>query len=195
MSRYSAVSFAMIALPLFAGCAASPASKFYTLSPVQIVEQRPGASRIAIAIEPITLPELVDRPQIVTKLDANRVSIDEFARWADPLKSQIPRVLAADLAQIIPGAIVSTYPQRADENAYRVSVDVQNFDSSADGTVTLVVIWSVHPPTRGEKVRGRSAVYEIVNEPGYDAIVKAHSRALAAVASNIAVAACSAMRQ
>jgi len=193
--RYFSMSLTAIAVYFLAGCATSPASKFYTLSAVQNVEQSSNAAQVAIAIDPITVPELVDRSQIVTKLDANRVSIDEFARWAEPLKSQIPRVLAADLAQFIPGAIVSTYPQRVDNNAYRVSVDVQSFDASTNGAVTLAVIWSVRAPNRGERVSGRSVVHETADGPGYDALVKAHSRALASVASDIATAAYSAMRQ
>ena len=193
--RYLLMSLSTIALCFLAGCATSPASKFYTLSAVQVVEQSSNAAPVAIAIDPVTVPELVDRSQIVTKLDTNRVSIDEFARWAEPLKSQIPRVLAADLAQFIPGAIVSTYPQRVDDNAYRVSVDVQSFDASTNGAVTVAVIWSVRAPNRGERVSGRSVIHETADGPGYDALVKAHSRALASVASDIAVATHSAMRQ
>jgi uncharacterized lipoprotein YmbA len=191
--RYLLMSLSTIALCFLAGCATSPASKFYTLSAVQVVEQSSNAAPVAIAIDPVTVPELVDRSQIVTKLDTNRVSIDEFARWAEPLKSQIPRVLAADLAQFIPGAIVSTYPQRVDDNAYRVSVDVQSFDASTNGAVTVAVIWSVRAPNRRERVSGRSVVHETADGPGYDALVKAHSRALASVASDIAAATHSAM--
>jgi uncharacterized protein len=194
MGRYPWLPLTMIVLTLFAGCATSPTSKFYTLSAVPVVEQSRGADPTAIAFDPVTVPELVDRPQIVMKLDASRVSIDEFARWADPLKSQIPRVLAADLAQFMPGATVSTYPQHVDVNAYRVAVDVQNFDSSTDGTVTLAVIWSVRPPNRGEKVSGRTVVREDMDGAGYDALVRAYSRALASVASDIAVATHAAMR-
>ena len=194
MSRRSALPVSMIALVLATGCATSPTPAFYTLSAVQHIEQSPGASPTAIAIDLVTVPELVDRSQIVTKLDANRVRIDEFARWADPLKSQIPRVLAADLAEIIPGAIVSTFPQRANDNAYRVTVDVQNFDSLADGTVTLVVIWSVRPPNGGKQIAGRSVVRQSAVGSGYDGLVKAHSRALLSVAKDIAAATQSASR-
>lgn len=188
MSPRSALPVSIIALILSSGCATSPTSAFYTLSPVEMVEQSPRTSPIAIAIDPVTVPELVDRSQIVTKLDANRVRIDEFARWADPLKSQIPRVLAADLAEIIPGAIVSTFPQRANDNAYRVTVDVQNFDSSADGTVMLVAIWSVRPPNGGRQIGGRSVVRQTAIGPGYDGLVKAYSLALSSVAKDIAAA-------
>jgi uncharacterized lipoprotein YmbA len=191
--RFFLLSLGVIALSFLSGCATSPESKFYTLSAVPVVEQSPKVAQVAIAIDPVTVPELIDRSQIVTKVDANRVSIDEFARWAEPLKSQIPRVLAADLEQFIPGAIVSSYPQRVDDNAYRVSVDVQSFDTSMSGAVTLAVIWSVRPPNRGERVSGRSVVHEAADGPGYDALVKAHSRALASVADDIAVAMRSAM--
>ena len=194
MSLRSAFPVSMIALVLAAGCATSPTPAFYTLSAVQHIEQPPGASPIAIAIDLVTVPELVDRSQIVTRLDANRVRIDEFARWADPLKSQIPRVLAADLAEIIPGAIVSTVPQRANDIAYRITVDVQNFDSLADGTVTLVVIWSVRPPNGGKQIAGRSVVRQSAVGSGYDGLVKAHSRVLLSVAKDIAAAAQSASR-
>jgi len=195
MSRYSTLLVSVFVLMFFAGCATSPASKFYTLSSVQAVAPPQDADpiEISIAIDPVTVPELVDRPQIVSRLDANRVSIDEFARWAEPLKSQIPRVLAANLARLMPEAMISTYPQRVDDDAYRVSIDVQSFDSSADGTITLAVIWSVRPPKAGRKVNGRSVVHEAVSAPGYDARVEAYSRALASVASDVAVAAYAAM--
>ncbi|MEX3957476.1 membrane integrity-associated transporter subunit PqiC [Trinickia sp. EG282A] len=185
-----------IALDVFAvACTTSPAARFYTLSPVQLAEPRRGVKPIAIAIGPVTVPDLVDRPQIVSTIDANRVSIDEFARWADPLKSQIGRALAEDLMQLIPGSVVSVYPQRASGSGYGVSVDVQSFDSPmGGGEVTLAVIWSVRPP-RGSAVDGRSVVREAVTGVGYDALVNAHSRALASVAKDIAAATQSALAQ
>ena len=198
MNPYRAVIFATVVWSVFAtGCATSPSSRFYTLSPAPVDEPRPGAKPIAfaIAIGPVTVPDLVDRPQIVTTIDANRVSIDEFARWADPLKRQIGQTLAEDLMQVIPGSVVSAFPQHASGNGYRLSVDVQRFDSPiAGGAVTLAVIWSVRPPT-GNAIDGRSVVREAVSGAGYDALVNAHSRALASVAKDIAAAMQSSLAQ
>ncbi|SDH00882.1 hypothetical protein SAMN05216466_106348 [Paraburkholderia phenazinium] len=192
MRRVPLLALTMLLLSFSSGCATSPASSFYTLNAIQLPEPSPAVVRpatpIMIAIGPVTVPELVDRAQIVTRVDANRVSIDEFARWADPLTSQIPRVLGADLQQLIPGAIVSTYPQRVDDNAYRVSVDVQEFDASVQGSVMLAAIWTVLPPRHGQPVSGRSVAQEAVSGPGYDPLVKAYSRALASVAGEIAAA-------
>ncbi len=188
MTCFLALPVAVFALALLGGCAASPAARFYTLSASQPPEQVRTANPVNIAVDSVSVPELVDRPQLVLKVDANEVRIDEFARWAEPLKSEIPRVLAADLTQFIPGAIVSGYPQRADPAAYRVSVDVQTFDSMPGDAVTVAVLWSVHPPKQGAAVSGRTVVHEPTGAPGYDALVDAHSRALAAVSRDIAAA-------
>jgi uncharacterized protein len=194
MRRYPAFALALIVFTVFAGCATSPSSRFYTLSPVQVAEPRPGVKPITISIDRVTVPELVDRPQIVSTIDANRVSIDEFARWADPLKSQIARALAEDLIQLIPGSTASVYPQHVSDDGYRVSVDIQRFDSPTSGAVTLAANWWVRPP-KGSAVGGHTVVREAVSGPGYDALVSAHSRALASVANDIAIATQSASSQ
>ena len=195
MNRLLSRSLSIFVTGCLAACSTGPASKFYTLSPVQMTQTSLLADRVVIAFDPITLPELVDRPQMVVRLDPNRVSIDEFARWAEPLKNQIPRVLAADLAQLIPDSIVSTYPQRADDTSYHVSVDVQNFESSADGTVMIAVLWSVRAPKQGHPASGRSVVRETARGSEYDAIVSAHDKALASVSRDIASTMYSMMHQ
>ncbi|CAB3637773.1 hypothetical protein LMG22037_00005 [Paraburkholderia phenoliruptrix] len=196
MSLYRVLALATIASSVIAvGCATSPTTRFYTLSPVRVGEPTSAVNPIAIAIGPVTVPDLVDRPQIVSTIDVNRVSIDEFARWADPLKSQVARALAEDLTQLIPGSVVSVYPQRASGSSHGVSVDVQSFDSPKDGgAVTSAVVWSVRP-SKGNAIDGRSVVRENVRGAGYNALVSAHSRALAYVASDIAAAIQSARRQ
>jgi len=188
MTRFLSLPVAVIALALLGGCAGSPAARFYTLSAGQPPEPVRTANPVEIAVDSVSVPELVDRPQLVLRVDANEVRIDEFARWAEPLKSQIPRVLAADLTQSIPGATVSSYPQRANPAAYRVSVDVQTFDSAPGDAVTVAVLWSVHPPKQGATLSGRTVAHEPTGAAGYDALVDAHSRALAAVSRDIAAA-------
>jgi uncharacterized protein len=188
MTRAFLLAATIMVLALLGGCAGSPTSKFYTLSPSQPPTQVASDRPLSIAVDSISVPDIVDRPQFVLKIDANEVRIDEFARWAEPLKSQIPRVLAADLAQSIPGALVSTYPQRADQAGYRVSVDVQSFESMPGDSVTVAALWSVRSPQKGATVSGRTVVHEPTSGSGYDALVDAHSRALAALSRDIAAA-------
>lgn len=186
MSRPVGLRCTLIAMTLVAGCAASPSPKFYALSAVEMKVPPSESRSIAVSIGPVAIPELVDQPKMVTMLDANRVHIEEYARWAEPLKRGIARVLVADLTQSLPGATVSAYPVHAENDAYRVSVDVQDFESSSSGATTLAVNWSVHAPGHHEPVGGRSVVHETATGPANDALVKGYSSALASVASDIA---------
>jgi uncharacterized lipoprotein YmbA len=184
LSLSLAVALTMATL---AGCAGSPKSDFYTLSaeaPRQSVSQ--GAP-VVVVIGTIAVPELVDRPQIVVRAGTNHVTIDEFARWADPLKSQIPRVFVADLSQLLNSPRVSTLPIGGDAAAaWRVRIDVQSFDASLGDTASVDVLWSVLPPGNAPPITGRTIASEPCAGAGYDAVVVAWSRALATVSRAIA---------
>ncbi|SEB15720.1 PqiC family protein [Paraburkholderia sartisoli] len=175
----------VLTVATLAGCA-SPKAAFYTLSPQAPGESTGPAMPVTVLIGPVTVPELVDRPQIVVRAGANQVTIDEFARWADSLKSQIPRVMAADLAQELNSPRVSTYPMAGDPAAaWRVQIDVQRLDATLGDAVTVDASWSVSPPGKRAPLSGRSTVREPSAGAGYDALVAACSRAFATVSLDI----------
>jgi hypothetical protein len=156
---------------------------FYTLS-----SSAAPAAVPSIGLGPITLPDVVDRPQFVLRTGANQVVIAEEHRWAGPLKSEIPRVIAENLSQLLGVKQVWSYPQSAAETAeIRVLVDVQRFDSAPGEAATIDASWTVRRKS-GEPASGRSLVKEPVNGSGYDVLAAAHNRALAAVSREIAAA-------
>jgi uncharacterized protein len=192
-----AVSAALAVLAVFAlaGCGSSPKVEFYTLSSATAPPGTTAAAAYVVAIGPVTVPEAVDRPQFVTRAAGNQVAIDEFARWAAPLRSEIPRVIAANLAQLLNGARVFAYPQGANVEAdCKVLIDVQRFDSVPGDAAAVEVLWTVRPVKGGAQKAGRSAVREPAGGPGYDALAAAHGRALSAVSRDIAEAIREAMR-
>lgn len=187
---------ALLASALLGGCASSPTATFYTLRPERAQERMGTDAPAAIAIGAVAVPEIVDRPQLVLRITDTQVRLAEFDRWAEPLKRQIAGVIAADLAQLFPGAFISSYPQVADQAAaYHVSLDVQSFESVPGDAAVVSVLWAVRPPQHGAPVGGRSVVREPAGAPGNDALVAAHSRALAAVSRDIAAAIVSARGQ
>ena len=75
-----------------AGCSRSPQITFYTLEPgVQSEVTAPTTAAPSVSVGPVTLPDMVDRPQLVVRVAATRMDILEAHRWAEPLKSEIPR--------------------------------------------------------------------------------------------------------
>ncbi|VWB77395.1 putative lipoprotein [Burkholderia lata] len=169
------------------GCGSSPKASFYTLAPDAMLASTENIAAVRVVVGPVTVPDLVDRPQIVTRGAGSRVNIDEFARWAEPLKTDIARVIAADLGTLLGSAQVNVFDAGAGAApAWRVRVDVMRFDSTPGDSVTVDAQWTIRPPGKPGVVMGRSVVHEPVHGQGYDALVTAHDRALGAVSRDIA---------
>lgn len=187
------ISFALLAL--LAACGSSPAPRYYTLGATAEIAPATGAEANApsVWVAPATLPEAVDRPQLVVRVAPNRVAILDQHRWAEPLAGAVSRTIAADLAALLGGARVSAEAQHGAASAkVRVMVDVQRFESVPGRGVTIEALWSVRGadetgPQR-EPRYGRSLVNEPATGPDYDAIAAAHTRALAALSRDIAQA-------
>jgi len=173
-----------------AGCSRSPRVTFYTLEPAAQSGTADAVTALpAIAVGPVTLPEVVDRPQLVVRVAANRVEILELQRWAEPLKSEIPRLIAENLQRLLGSHRVSSYLQHAGADAeYRILVDIQRFESVAGEAVTIEAVWSLRRSAGGAPKTGRSVVREPVDAVGYDPLVAAYGRALFAVSRDLAAA-------
>lgn len=189
MRRFlTAMTILCLTAALLAGCSRSPRVTFYTLSATATPEATAPAA-VTVVVGPVTLPPLVDQPQLMVRTTPNQVDILEFHRWAEPLKSAIPRIIAADLAVLLPQARVSSYPQNAGMDAdYQVQVDIQRLEMTAGKGVNLDALWSVRRSGESAPKTGRSVVSEPASAAGYDDLVAAQSRALAALSRDLAQA-------
>jgi uncharacterized protein len=179
---------ALLVLIVLASCGGSPSPSFYTLSADATLERMSNVAPLRVTVGPVTVPDLVDKPQIVTRRAPNEVSVNEFARWGEPLKENIARTLAADLSRLLGSENVSVYPQGADVKAYQVRVDVMRFDSAPADAVTLDALWTVRSPDGKSRFDGHTVAHEKAEGEGFDAIAAAHSRALAQMSRQIAAA-------
>ena len=182
----SCILLASTAVAFTAGCGTSPPSRFLTLASDTAALQTTGeASAFSIVVGPVSVPELVDRPQLVLRTAPTSVDLVEQARWAAPLKSEIPRVIASHLARLVPRAHVTTSTQRSTVTpSCRVLVDIQRFDSALNESAVIEASWTVHFRD-GTSIGGRSVATQPAGA-GYDELVAAHSRALAAISRDIA---------
>jgi uncharacterized lipoprotein YmbA len=176
---------ALAAIP--SGCM-SPASHLYTLSPSAPAGTVDGrTSNLVVVVGPVSIPAVVDLPQIVVRTGPNQVSVDEFNRWASPLQSNIAHVLADNLVALLGTPRVILYQQAQNaEGDYRVSIDVQTFESAPGDAATLSALWVVRRVKDGKTQIGRTAVREATAEKSYQALAAAHSRALSRLSEDIA---------
>jgi uncharacterized lipoprotein YmbA len=172
---------------LAAGCGSSPPSHFYTLSGT--VTSAAAPSSLSVAVGPVTIPATVDRPQMVMRMGPNQVQLDEFNRWAGPLSNNISRVVAVNLVTLLGTPHVTLYPEMLSAGSdFRVAIEVQRFDSTPGDSAALDAIWTVRRSTDGKADTGRTTVREPVPEKSIDALVAAHSRAIARLSHDIAAA-------
>lgn len=181
------LALASIALIAWAasGCGTSAPSRFYTLDSTA----RSSAAQSAhygVMVGPVTVPLAVDRNQFVVQVAPNRVEIDEFNRWAAPLAEGIARAVVGDLAVLLGTPDVVVAPFANFEPAYRVSINVQRFESVPGESALLDAVWAVRLLASGDTHSGRTVAREAVEGPSYDAIAAAHSRAIAVMAADIA---------
>ena len=185
MPRIVACALACGVLAIMAACASTTPSRFYTLSAT--APSGAAASKLSVAVGPVSIPAIVDLPQIVVSTGPNQVSIDEFNRWASPLPNNISRVVAENLVLLLGTPRVSQFQQSLNADAdFRVAIEVQSFESALGDAATLNAAWLVRRARDGRTDAGRSTVREPTTDKGYDALAAAHSRALTRMSQDIA---------
>ena len=172
---------------LAAACGSAPKLNYYTLTTPPASKN--AGSPLSVFVGPVTVPEGVDRPQMVLRSGPNEVAIDEFHRWAEPLKSAIPHVLADSLMRELGTQRVMTTRQSSSlAFDYRVAVDVQRFDSSLDEGAAIDALWTIRSAKGGEPRTGRTVARESAPSRDPQGVAAAHSRALESLARDIAAA-------
>lgn len=184
-----ATAAALAALASLAACGTTSRESFYVLEGPATPAPVAQAPAMSVFVGPVIVPEAVDRTPMVIRTSPNQVDVEDFHRWAEPLKSAIPRVVADDLAQELGNARVGfTRAAALAPVDYRVAIEIQRFDSSLTDGATIDASWTL-TSTRGTAPRtGRTVAHEPVAEPTHAAVAAAHSRALARIARDIATA-------
>ncbi len=181
-NHFIAVAFVAV---VAAGCASAP-SKFYTLNST-VTDWATPVANYAIVVGPVSIPAEVDRPQFTVQVAPNRVAVDEFNRWAAPLNDNIARVIAGDLAALLGAPRVMVVSPANFDPAYRVTIDIEKFESVPGKSAQIEAAWTIRKPAGG-LVTGITQTTEPVTDGSFDALAAAHSRALAKVSGDIAAA-------
>ncbi len=181
------LGFYLIGMALLTACA-SPPTRYYTLSPTQ--ETLAGSpSSVTIAVGPVSLPEAVNRPEMVVRLGMNQVALDEVSQWAAPLQAEIQRILMENLARLLGTSGVGRFPWGPlTDPDFRVQVEVLRFESRLGEAAFLDALWTVRGKSERDVKSGRTAAREVVRDHSCDALAAAHSRALGTLSRDLAEA-------
>ncbi len=185
MRRFGILKIAsLLAGPaLIAGCASSPASSFYILSPLPEAKVRQGTlveGKISLGIGPIALPDYMDRPQMVSGVGAQRIEVDEYQRWGGSLRADIANTLGENLAHLLGTSRVVIMPAEVKLPVqYRLVVNILRFDADNQGQALLKVRWAIIDPNAEVALAMRESAYRQAFDQGdQDAQVAALSATL-----------------
>lgn len=182
-------ALAVLATAACIGGRASPGAQHHVLSPV--IEAplagtaNPGTLRV-VGVGPVSLPTYLDRPQMVMRPSPDHIEVDEFDQWGEPLRDGITRVVAVNLARLLPESLIVAFPWRSTEKIqYQIILEVVQMDGPAAGNVALDVRWRALDPS-GRQVAVRVLRLSEPAGPGADATAAAMSRALGTLSRDIA---------
>ncbi|MCW2241237.1 PqiC family protein [Azospirillum canadense] len=181
---------------ILAGCAGAP-PRLYVLTPLPpgapngsggTSERRHGGR--SIGVQPVTMPEYLDRPEIVAHTSAHELSANRDDQWAERLPTNATRVLAENLSVLLVTDRVRVLPARdGDRFDYEVTVDVDRFERTVSGDSALAAHWAIRDGATGKVlVRDETRLSTPVQASGYPALVAAMNDNLTALSRDIAVA-------
>ncbi|OQX10117.1 MAG: hypothetical protein BWK76_21190 [Desulfobulbaceae bacterium A2] len=185
---------ALLLTALLAGCATpSPSPRLYLLSatatPLPDKAQAQEASGPAsVGLGPISLPDYLDRPQIVTRATPNRLSASEGHRWAEPLTAGVTRVLSEQLGALLAPTPLMVHPwKQAEAPAVQLRLELLRFEAGPDRAFHLHARWTLAGPAMPTPAQPRHAAHDLPLDPtDHEAQVAAAGEALTRLAQDIA---------
>ena len=146
----------VLAALLLSGCLQTTAedkTRFYLLSalpdttaPIAGVRLNPA---ITVDVAKLRLPQYLQRPEVVTRVDTNRLVLSEFDLWGGSLEKNMTRVLAANLSALLSTSEVHIESRRRPAGIdAAVEIEVMQFERTPGGRSVLEVQWRVFGPER-----------------------------------------------
>ena len=188
MSRLAPAAAGVLLAAALAGCATrSPPTELYTLAPMAALAAAP-APVPSVAVSGVTLPDHLNRREIVTRPGPHRVEVAELHHWAGALDRAVGEVVAENLSRRLPGARVIAEPWPAAPGSdYTLSLRLRRFEGALGGEAKLDAQWTLRA-AGGAPLLEAFRASEPVDGPDYEALVAAQSRLLGRLSEDIAEA-------
>lgn len=172
-------------LPLLAGCFFStPNSRFYMLEGAENPAVT-SSKNISIAVQDVSFPQYLDRPQIVLQQPNNpEIKMAEFDRWAADFGTMLQNRLIDNLQSALPKADIKplTFGNKPE---FIIKLSIEKFGGWLNETAYLQGNWQILN-NRGKILSEQNFILTGKVGKNYGSYVQAQSRLLAQVAGDIA---------
>lgn len=190
MSRALFAVAALVSSMALPGCASDPVTRYYVLAASAPLPARAAEKAVAVVIRDVKLPQYLERVQIVTRGSENRLLMADYELWAGELRQDMTRVLAENLARLLPSDRVVAAPHTLKlQPDVRLELEVLRFERDALGKVELSARWWITRGTDGTVLASQGATLSgppLGSNAPYEAIVASMSAVYSELAREIA---------
>jgi uncharacterized lipoprotein YmbA len=156
VTRIAALTLAVALGAGLTGCGilkpAESTARYFVLKPLPSNGPGPVAfNSVAVGLGQVKLPAYLFNTSLAISKGTNEIEYLPSAFWAERLDTGFQRVLAADLAAILPAEQVRLSSWQSEDVTAEVQVTVEQFDVDAKGQGVLVAQWRILSPG-GEKI-------------------------------------------
>jgi uncharacterized lipoprotein YmbA len=192
VTKIVCIAFSLIYIVIMTGCSHTAPSKYYVLTPIKDTatptEFDAGKIHI-IGVGPVKFPKYLNRSQLIRFSGENEVVLEEFNRWAEPIEQNFTRVLRTNLTRLLESSYAIDYPWKRSLNVrYQIMLDIHQFETDPDGSVTLKAHWAIFSLSKNKKMEVvRKFKYsKKLDEIDFSKIVAQQSKALEMLSQDIA---------
>ncbi|MEO5378058.1 MAG: PqiC family protein [Magnetococcus sp. DMHC-6] len=169
----------------------SDTTRYFLLSanvppPLALVEKR-----AYVQVDPLDIPEYLNRPEIVIRAGAQEMVLSDFNHWGEDLSANLTRVLEENLANLLPDISIDTISESLPlkQRGYRLSVKIIQFELASEEKVVLRLLWRLYSVDERrllaiERWRGQS---ERLENRDYPLMVASMNRLLEEVSRKLAL--------
>lgn len=172
----------------------SAPTQFYMINPVpptsgdQTRMMEPEI--VLVSLDPVEIPQYLNRPQIVTNVDGVEYHLDEFNQWLEPLSDTLTRVIAENLAEMLsdqPIDVISM--ERPVETDFSITVQILRLDGNPDKEMVLIARWTLFDQAENVlSLTERFVSQEKMADDSYESLVNAQKRSIESLSRKIAEA-------
>jgi uncharacterized protein len=154
-TRFGAMVFALALIAGMTGCSflkpAQSTARHFVLTPASATGPRTAPSTpLAVGLGQVKLPAYLFETSLAVRKGTNEIEYLPSALWAERLDTGFQRVLAANLALLLPTDHIQLSAWQKEAVTAEVYVTLHQFDVDSTGRGVLVAQWRVLSPG-GEK--------------------------------------------
>jgi uncharacterized lipoprotein YmbA len=170
---------------LLSACVSHP-DHFYILSTQPAGPGEARTSPVALAALRVTLPSVVDRPEMVLNTSADDVIVQEHQRWAAPLADLVTQTLARDLERRRSDLLVAdSSVNRSSGSVIKIHVDVVQLIVHRGRQASIEAHWRILDPRTGKEAVGGDVFSAPLGQDDYAAVAQALSQCLGLLADRL----------